>query len=160
PARDLRAPLTAATTLRELLAGHVPVSAEGGGPTYVFPAALARPEGAVRVTDENVALVQETFPTLYRTFAEVPVCFAAVRDGAAVSVCFSSRIGPRATEAEVETLPEFRGRGYAAAVTAAWGLAVQAAGGIPLYTTSWENVASQGVARHLGLRMYGADLWW
>jgi len=60
----------------------------------------------------------------------------------------------------VETLPEFRGHGYAAAVTAAWGLAVQAAGGIPLYTTSWENVASQGVARSLGLRMYGVDLWW
>ncbi len=95
-----------------------------------------------------------------RRLAAVPVCMAVVRDGAAVSVCFSSRIGPWATEAEVETLPDFRGRGYAAAVTAGWGLAVQAAGSIPLYTTSWENFASQGVARRVGLTMYGADRWW
>ncbi len=85
---------------------------------------------------------------------------AVVRDGAAVSVCFSSRVGPQATEAEVDTLPDFRGRGYAAAVTAAWGLAVRAAGSIPLYTTSWENLASQGVARRVGLTMYWADWWW
>jgi hypothetical protein len=160
PARDLREAPTAGATLRELLAAHAPVTAEGGGPTYAFPAALAQPAGVVRVTDANVHLVQYTFPDLFRTFAAVPVCMAVVRDGAAVSVCFSSRIGPRATEAEVETLPDFRGRGYAAAVTVGWGLAVQAAGSIPLYTTSWENFASQGVARRAGLTMYGADRWW
>jgi hypothetical protein len=160
PARELTSGLTESEVLRSLLASHAPVTAEGGGPTYVFPDELAQPAETVPITSANASLVKETFPTLYRTLAEVPVCMAVVRDGAAVSVCFSSRIGPRATEAEVETLPEFRGRGYAADVTASWGLALRSTGGIPLYTTSWENVASRGVARRLGLKMYGADLWW
>lgn len=159
-ARDLRAALTADEELRNVLEGHAPVRAAGGGPAYCFPAALSLPSGVVAVTAENAYLVQRTFPDLFRTIAVTPRCVAVVRDGAAVSVCFSSRSGPRATEAEVETLPEFRGRGHAAAVTAGWGLAVQAAGAIPLYCTSWENVASQGVARRLGLHMYGADMYW
>jgi hypothetical protein len=160
PARDLRAPLTRRAQLRAVLAEHAPVDAEGGGPSYALTGTLTEPGGVVRVTEGNIHLVQHTFPELFRTFALVPVCFAVVRDGSAVSVCFSSRIGPRATEAEVETLPEFRGRGYAAAATAGWALAVREEGGIPLYTTSWQNLASQGVARRLGLTMYGADWWW
>ncbi|HZU75664.1 MAG TPA: GNAT family N-acetyltransferase, partial [Dehalococcoidia bacterium] len=137
PAHDLRAPPAASVALHDALAERGPVDAEGGGPAYAFVEAPTPPAGVVRITADSAALVQETFPELFRTFAQVPVCCAVVRDGAAVSVCFSSRVGPRATEAEVETLPEFRGHGYAAAVTAAWALAVQAAGGIPLYTTSW-----------------------
>jgi hypothetical protein len=31
-------------------------------------------------------------------------------------------------------------------------------GQVPLYSTSWENLASQGVARRLGLQLYGVDL--
>ena len=47
---------------------------------------------------------------------------------------------------------------HAAAVVAAWAAAVRASGRLPLYSTSWDNVASQGVARKLGLVLYGADL--
>jgi hypothetical protein len=159
PARDLQAAPTVDALLREVLEDHAPVTAAGGGPAYCFPATIAQPAGVVPVTAENAYLVRDTFPTLFRSFAAVPQCVAVVRDGAAVSVCFSSRIGPRAIEAEVETLPDFRGRGYAASLTAAWGLAMQAAGMIPLYCTSWENIASQGVARRLGLHLYGADLY-
>jgi hypothetical protein len=160
PAGELRAPPAAAEALRQVLESHAPVAAHGGGPAYCFANTVAPPTEVVAITDENAALVQQTFPRLYRTAAARYQCMALVRDGAAVSVCLSSRIGPRATEAEVETLPDFRGRGYGAAVTAAWGQIVQAAGNIPLYSTSWENLASQGVARRLGLTMYGADWYW
>jgi hypothetical protein len=33
------------------------------------------------------------------------------------------------------------------------------AGVVPLYSTPWENVASQGVARKLRMVRYGED-WW
>jgi predicted GNAT family acetyltransferase len=77
-----------------------------------------------------------------------------------VSVCFSSRIGPLSMAAGVFTLLEHRGRGYAAIATAAWGAAVRMTGRIPVYGTSWDNLASQGVARRLGLIMHGAASSW
>ena len=75
-----------------------------------------------------------------------------------VAVCFSSRNGADAAEAGLETLAPFRGRGYAAAAVAAWAAAVRASGRLPLYSTGWDNLASQGVVRTLGLVPYGADL--
>ena len=74
-----------------------------------------------------------------------------------MSVCRSVRITPEAHEAGVETLPDFRGKGYAKDVAAQWAQRVRAVGAIPLYSTSWENNASQAVARKLRLECYGAD---
>jgi len=69
-----------------------------------------------------------------------------------------SRTDPRAAhEAGVETLPEFRGNGFAKEVTAGWARAVDALGAIPMYSTSWQNTASQAVAKKLGLICYGAE---
>ena len=83
---------------------------------------------------------------------------ARVVDGRAVAVCASVRITPRAHEAGGETAEAFRGRGYAREMVAAWARAVRAAGAAPLYSTSWRNAASRGVARALGLAPFGTDL--
>jgi RimJ/RimL family protein N-acetyltransferase len=80
-----------------------------------------------------------------------------VEEGRAVSVCRSVRITPAAHEAGVETLPRFRGRGYAPDVTAGWARLVRSAGAEPLYSTSWENNASRAVAKKLCLVQYAAD---
>ena len=162
PARGdgLVVPAALRATLRAALARHAPIKEEGGGPAYRFPESIAQPGDAVEVTDANLALVRDTHPWLYRDLSTFGPCFAVLEDGLAASICFSSRIGARALEAGLFTLPEYRGRGYALAVTAAWGAAVRASGRVPLYSTAWENVASQAVARRLGLRMFGADASW
>ena len=156
----LQVPLPVLTAVREALERHALIGSEGGGPVYSFPEDIAQSSGVVQVTDVNVEVARDTYPWLLHELVDRWPCFAVVRDGAAVSVCFSSRIGASAAEAGVDTLPAFRGHGYAAAVTVAWGASVRAAGRIPLYSTVWDNLASQGVARHVGLIMVGADATW
>lgn len=158
-ADDLHTLPAAVEALRDALARYAPVTEESG-PTYRFPSEIAPPGAVIRLTNANRALLRMTFSWLYGTVEDWQPCFAVVHDGAAVSVCFSSRAAARAAEAGVETLPDFRGRGYASAVTAAWGAAVREQGRVPLYSTGWENFASQGVARRVGLIPFGVSMSW
>jgi hypothetical protein len=160
PAGDLESPPPLLGAVREVLEQHAPITAEGGGPAYRFPESIERPGEAIQLTDANRSLARETYPWLYDELADWQPCFAIVRDGAAVSICFSSRFGAKAAESGVETLPACRGRGYASAATAAWAIAVRETGRIPLYSTGRGNLASQGVARRLGLILFGADASW
>ena len=158
-ASDLRTPPAGLDALRAELAAHAPIEREGSGPAYRYPDALLRSQDVIPVSaTENAGVARDTFSWVLDP-AWQP-CFAVVRDGVAVSVCCSSRVGRQAAEAGVETLPDFRGRGYAVAVTTAWGDAIRSMGLIPLYSTSWDNLASQGVARRVGLIMFGADMHW
>lgn len=60
-----------------------------------------------------------------------------------------------AAECGVWTHPEFRGRGLAAAVTAAWASLLRPTGRQLFYSTAAANFASQRVAAKLGLRPVG-----
>ena len=160
PVRDLQIPPPMHAAIRDILERHAPIAHERGGPAYRFPDALPPTGNAVPVTDANREVVRDRFSWLYRELAGWAPCCAAMVDGQAVSVCFSSRIGDRAMEAGVFTLPDFRGHGHAVRATAAWSQAVRATGRVPLYSTAWENLASQGVARRLGLIPYGAHAAW
>ena len=73
----------------------------------------------------------------------------------AVSVCHSARLTEHAAEAGVWTDPEHRGRGHAAAVTAAWASVPALAGRHLFYSTNDDNRSSQRVAARLGLRPIG-----
>jgi hypothetical protein len=135
-----------------------PLAGTWSGPAWRFPDEIPAPEHeVVRITTANDDLVRPVFPSLADDLPWCQPCLAIVADGRLASLCFSSRNTPIAAEAGVETVEEFRGRGYAPAVAAAWGQAVHAEGRIPLYSTSWENLASRSVARTLGLVLYGAD---
>lgn len=161
PVEDLYALPPVLAEARKVLAQHVAITKEEAGPAYRFPEVIKRSEQVVQVTEENRELARGTYPWLYEELADWGPCFAVVQKGRVVSVCFSSRISADAAEAGVDTLPEFQKRGYASAATAAWGAAIRESGRIPLYSTSWENVASQGIARRVGLIMFGADTtWW
>jgi hypothetical protein len=144
-------------TLRKTLARDGPLTGTRSGPAWRFPDEIPRSEHVViPVTPENADLAQPVL--LAEDLPWRRPCLALVVDGRLASVCFSARNTPIAAEAGVETLEEFRGRGFASTVVAAWAEAVRAEGRIPLYSTSWENLASRSVARKLGLVMYGVDL--
>ena len=72
-----------------------------------------------------------------------------------ISICHSARLTDRGAEAGVWTDPDFRGRGHAAAVTAAWASLLAPSGRHLFYSTSANNVSSQRVAARLSLRPIG-----
>jgi RimJ/RimL family protein N-acetyltransferase len=57
----------------------------------------------------------------------------------------------------VETAEAYRGRGYARKATAVWASALRRDGMLPLYSTSWDNIASQRVAASLGAVRYATN---
>jgi len=132
------------------------------GPAYRFPAALPpATAAATRLTRTDLHLLRRMTWNLERTareFERYAPFVAVIEDGVAVSLCHSARLTERAAEAGVETLEAYRERGYAAVVATGWAHAIRATGRIPLYSTSWDNRASQAVARRLRLVHYGTDL--
>jgi RimJ/RimL family protein N-acetyltransferase len=144
---------------KRILNAHEKITHSWSGPAYWIPAEDLPPSAAAtRIDRTNVHLLRESFPDVERKLDSSDPVFVVVADNKAVSICLSARIGSRAHEAGVETLEPYRGRGYASIVTTAWAAAVHRLGRIPFYSTSWENVASHGVARRLGARLFGADL--
>ncbi len=74
-----------------------------------------------------------------------------------VSICHTARpMTARAAECGVWTLPGSRGRGHAAAVTAAWAEVVRPSGRHLFYCCNTDNLSSQAVTRRLGLRPVGS----
>ena len=159
-ATDLEAPLALTGRLEQALGHHAPVENRSSGPAFQFPQEIDTPEQVTRISRENRELAHTSFPWLFEEFADWQPTFAIINDGAVVSVCFSSRIGGSACAAGVETLSAARARGYAARVTAAWGLAVRDSGRIPIYSTSWDNHSSRAVAQRVGLRIFGSEHTW
>ena len=129
--------------------------------SYRFPDELPDSAGAIRITPENVSLLDRLVGDVAdaREGLDHGVIWTAMMaNGAAVSHCYSCRLTDRAAEAGVETLEDYRGRGYAPAVVAAWARAVRETGRIPFYSTSWDNTASQAVAGKLGLVQYAMSI--
>ncbi|HUQ83189.1 MAG TPA: GNAT family N-acetyltransferase [Gemmatimonadaceae bacterium] len=156
---DLRTSRVSAARYEALLARVGPVQRTESGPAYwVPPSESSASPDVVHVTGENVDLLHRYLTPWLGDVVTSPPLFALLHDGHGVAVCASVRITPLAHEAGVETHLDFRGRGYAPHVVAAWAEAVRALGAVPLYSTSWQNTASQAVARKLGLVRFGGDL--
>ena len=169
PVTDLATPPRHAARYRALARQHA-AAATGApaalhlfsGPAFTFPAASPvphQPDDAIVSIDDERLLAQHFSGWIPGEIAagRGPL-LARLVDGVPVSICFCARRSDVAAEAGLETAPSFRGRGYAAHVTAAWAAAVRAGGRIPLYSTAWDNQASQAVARKLALIAY-AGTW-
>lgn len=152
--RESPAHLAACT---DILRAHEEIARIWAGPAYRFPDRIGWPTSLTNITEQNADLLRDFFTDWVPGIGSIQPCIAVVDDGRAVSVCCSVRISPQAHEAGVETAERYRGRGYAPVVVAGWATAVRGLGRIPLYSTSWENAASQHVASKLGLLLYGSD---
>jgi len=127
------------------------------GPAYRFEKYHEPARPTLAVTEANADVLRGGFEEFVEELHSAQPFVAVLEGGRAVSVCRSVRVTAAAHEAGVETLPAFRGKGYARDVTAGWALMVRSAGAAPLYSTSWENSASQSVARKLRLVQYASD---
>jgi GNAT superfamily N-acetyltransferase len=76
--------------------------------------------------------------------------WTALVDGQVASEAWSSAENRVAASVRVDTLPEFRGRGLAAVVTAAWVKQVLDSRRLAFYTHAAGNAASAALARKLG----------
>ncbi|UVI29224.1 kasugamycin N-acetyltransferase AAC(2')-IIb [Paenibacillus spongiae] len=128
------------------------------GPCFLVPEEAVPTMQVVKITRENMdEVLRGGFEWLISEIDFAQPCIALVRESRAVSICRSVRITTKAHEAGLETLDQFRGRGYAAAVVAGWAMAVREIGKFPLYSTFSENLASQRVARKSALSFYGVN---
>jgi hypothetical protein len=128
------------------------------GPAFLFPDVRSKSTQAIQITESNKELLHSYFPDFLDELEFTQPCFAVVRNGSAVSLCCSARQTFAGAEASLQTAESFRGKGYAAEVSIAWAAEVQKQGRIALYSTSWDNLASQSVARKLHLVQYGTDI--
>lgn len=151
PLDEWRDPPRFAERYRALLCGDL-VS----GPALEFPDRIDGPEGVSLIDDARVLQRHLQGWTAEEIPGRTPMAVVTV-DGHAVSLCACARRTDEAAEASLETAEPFRGQGLAERVTASWAIAVRASGRIPLYSTSWENLASLAVARKLGLTTYAAS---
>lgn len=129
-----------------------------GGPAFLVPAHFKATIPGIQLTAAHASLLGPEFAGLLPELDSVQPCAAVVAHGQVVSICRSVRISAQAHEAGIETLPSFRGQGYAAAALACWAAMVRDTGALPLYSTSWQNQASRSVARKAGLIHYGSTL--
>lgn len=141
----------------KVLSDVAPLRALRAGPLYSFPEKSDCGDAAVGIGEGNAELLLGGLDEWRPDVAAGLPMMAIVADGRAVSICASVNASISAHCAGVETLPAYRGKGFAAQAVAAWARAVRLAGAVPFYGTTFDNYASQGVARRLGLSLVGSE---
>ncbi len=119
----------------------------------ITPQQQARAARLARVLDAADAALIESFEAGSAAYFLDPRAAPAVGvvvDGRLVSLAHSSRQTPDACELGIETLPEARRRGYAAAATILWTALVQQKGLMPIYSAFAWNGASLRLAQSVG----------
>jgi hypothetical protein len=129
---------------------------------YVFPRDFHYAHDVELVTCDmpfDQPLPQHFLSIKFTTVAALwtPWCMALV-DGEIASIVETVRTGPHGVECGVNTDPRFRRRGLAAAATTGWARLEARPGRRLFYSTDRTNIASQGVARRLGLQYVGAGV--
>ena len=155
-----RDPVHAADYLK-ILEQHSPIKGVFHEQAFDFPDALqpTASENVVTITNDNADLLH---PDFEEWLADIPISqpfVAVVHDGRVVSLSASVRITPRAHECGIETLPDYRGKGLAQIAATTWAVRVRELESTPLYSTMWDNAASQRVAAKIGCHHFGTDFY-
>jgi len=166
PAADVARPPRPLARCEKLLRQFADAVEPRDGPTYLVPA------GTRIEVDADIVRSSDALPVSLRcqdlellNWAEEEWKqlldgelgpWAFVMDGdRVVSICHSARLTDQSAEAGTWTDPDYRGQGFAAAATGAWGELLAGTGRTLFYSTWSANVSSQRVAERLGLPLIG-----
>jgi hypothetical protein len=107
---------------------------------------------------EDASVLRGSLALLASCLPADQVCLAVIAGGVALTIAYIWRWTRRAAAVGVQTLEDYRGRGNATSVVAAWGRAIQLSGRVPLYGHAWANQTSEAVARRLQLILVGDEV--
>lgn len=155
----------------ELLGAEAPVEEVSRDLTYALPNSLQYGGGARIVssdTDEGAELLARLeagglpedlveMGFVDTTHFWPPWC-VALDEGEIVSIAFTARLSALGAELGVATPSRFRGRGFAAAATAAWSSLPSLENRALFYSTNVTNVSSLRVVDRLRLPFVGPSL--
>jgi hypothetical protein len=143
---------------QHILSRSAPVEKTWFGPAYCIPRRPPVTAPTIAVTAANADVLRPLLETWVPDVSRCQPMITLEIEERAVTLCCSGRRTNEADEAAVETVTPYRNRGYGRLVVQAWASAVYAAGRLPLYSTSWQNTASQAVMRKLEVAPFGVDL--
>ena len=164
PLSDPAQPPAALSQCARLLEDAVRAIEASSGPSYLIPDDTAYTSAApiVRFGDADVEHLRAVHPPganwrpdEWNSLLDgnLGPWAIATSGGHVISICHSARLTARGAEAGTWTDPGHRGRGHAAAVTAAWASLLRDR--TLFYSTSSDNASSQRVAARLKLRPIG-----
>ena len=128
------------------------------GPAYYFSERIdsAAPQIQI-ITERNAEVLKPCMSDWLPDVAHEQPMVGWIEDGAALGICASVRRSAKAVAAGLEVVEAARRRGIGMELAKSWASRVMDEGKIAMYSTSSDNIASQGVAARLGLRFLGTD---
>ncbi|MCX5971910.1 MAG: hypothetical protein NTV14_10500 [Coprothermobacterota bacterium] len=144
--------------IRKSALGHVEIAEIESGPAFYISQMPATTSDVFEITQWNREVLEPHFGYTHGHLDQLQPCIAKVIDDKAVAICRTVRRSSLGLEGGVDTILEFRKRGFGAETVAFWAAKVWALGLIPCYSTQWENNASLALARKLAMIQYATDI--
>ena len=115
-------------------------------------------DGVIEIDQNNKSCLQRNFPYAYVHLNYLAPLVANVVNGEAVAICRTVRRHSLALECGVDTIAEFRGKGFGTEVARSWARKVWNINLIPCYSVHRENKASLAIVNKIGINRYGMDV--